>query len=631
MLAALPRAPTGPAAGGVTVGQRPSPCAASAVPARLARRAALGSSGRGAALLARCSGSGSRPRDSSSTSSSSSSRVSSSSSRRSSSTSSSRQRRRVAAAAGEAGAGPETGEQSSDEGDEGEDDAPFTEAELRELTALEAELADEALGEAWRAEFEDDLDGLYDYVDRDQLEYADRVRELKATPKHLWEQVGAMDRLQSYAPGLIADMMGMATWRLNGMVDEVFSFLVGRLEASMRELLETDIALYPAAKWKGRHWDFIDSLDPTREWEGFSYVDMPDPIKGQEGYPRLLIENRVYSSRVFRKLHLEVAHRQDGLQVLHMVLFPRYDFDIPILALDLVAAGGAVTLAIADACPLSERLALPPHYAQTMAELQHNFLPESVRGRSIPEWGSKIFSPLCVCMRPEQPEELGGFLKYAIALTRAHLMYSRLLQPIAPDSKASARRLSELLASQRRFCEQQLANTKTSRVLEVAFDAEFTDAYMKQLMFDYAPSEDVPWFDGSLARLYEYFDNAPEVWADAAEFMKTRLKLDGAKASDYLRRFLSGDPSIKAPRLSFALQHMYDTDPDFCAAVDRSLEGRAPEDAPARSEMGEHLAAELMQLVYTRPAEEQPLAAAAAAAAGGSGGEPAAAAAAGKA
>jgi hypothetical protein len=42
-----------------------------------------------------------------------------------------------------------------------------------------------------------------------------------------------------------------------------------------------------------------------------------------QGYPRLLIENRIYSSRVFRKLHLEVAVRQDGLQVLHMVFFPR--------------------------------------------------------------------------------------------------------------------------------------------------------------------------------------------------------------------------------------------------------------------------------------------------------------------
>lgn len=30
---------------------------------------------------------------------------------------------------------------------------------------------------------------------------------------------------------------------------------------------------------------------------------------------RLLIENRVYESRVFRKLHLEAAVRSDGLQV----------------------------------------------------------------------------------------------------------------------------------------------------------------------------------------------------------------------------------------------------------------------------------------------------------------------------
>lgn len=43
-----------------------------------------------------------------------------------------------------------------------------------------------------------------------------------------------------------------------------------------------------------------------------------------------------------------------------------------------------------------------------------------------------------------------------------------------------------------------------------------------QLMFDFNPKEDVPWFDGSLARLYEYFENTPEVWADAGEFMKVR-------------------------------------------------------------------------------------------------------------
>ena len=39
------------------------------------------------------------------------------------------------------------------------------------------------------------------------------------------------------------------------------------------------------------------------------------PERGEEGWPSLRLENRVYRSRVFRKLHLELAIRQDGLQV----------------------------------------------------------------------------------------------------------------------------------------------------------------------------------------------------------------------------------------------------------------------------------------------------------------------------
>jgi len=49
---------------------------------------------------------------------------------------------------------------------------------------------------------------------------------------------------------------------------------------------------------------------------------------------------------------------------------PRYDFDLPILALDLVVAGGRVTLAVADACPLAANLRLPNHYMKTVVDLQ---------------------------------------------------------------------------------------------------------------------------------------------------------------------------------------------------------------------------------------------------------------------
>ncbi len=60
----------------------------------------------------------------------------------------------------------------------------------------------------------------------------------------------------------------------------------------------------------------MDSLDPLQElYEGLSYMSVDDPTKGAPNYPRLLIENRCYSTRVFRKIHFEVAWQQDGLQV----------------------------------------------------------------------------------------------------------------------------------------------------------------------------------------------------------------------------------------------------------------------------------------------------------------------------
>jgi phycocyanobilin:ferredoxin oxidoreductase len=53
-------------------------------------------------------------------------------------------------------------------------------------------------------------------------------------------------------------------------------------------------------------------------------------------YPRFTIENRVYHSAVFRKIHMELAVRQDGMQIFHFVMYPWPAFDIPIFSLDMV-------------------------------------------------------------------------------------------------------------------------------------------------------------------------------------------------------------------------------------------------------------------------------------------------------
>ncbi len=59
---------------------------------------------------------------------------------------------------------------------------------------------------------------------------------------------------------------------------------------------------------------YCDSLDPEHKMPS-SYMEAEWPQRGQPGYPRMQLENRCYESRVFRRLHMELVHRQDSIQV----------------------------------------------------------------------------------------------------------------------------------------------------------------------------------------------------------------------------------------------------------------------------------------------------------------------------
>ncbi|KAJ9522286.1 hypothetical protein QJQ45_008121, partial [Haematococcus lacustris] len=239
----------------------------------------------------------------------------------------------------------------------------WTKTELEQMTAEVHNEEDEKLGEAWRATFEDNPASLYDYVT--EVVHEDQLlrQELLAIPKDDWPELEVAERLNRFPPAAANEFLGMGTWRLKGDVEACIEFLVGRLEGAWREVFEHDLNSYPADKWKGKY-DICDSMDPEYELKGWSYSDIPNPEKGQEGYPRLLLENRVYCSRVFRKLHLEVGTRQDGLDVLHVVLYPRYAYDLPILAMDLVLVKGVASLAIVDACPVRAGQELPSYYLE---------------------------------------------------------------------------------------------------------------------------------------------------------------------------------------------------------------------------------------------------------------------------
>ena len=212
--------------------------------------------------------------------------------------------------------------------------------------------------------------------------------------------------------------LSMGSWRLRPKVNPIIEALVAQIEGSWRVILDSDLKLYQLPP----RYRYMDSLDPGGSKE--LVHQLPDPVDKEDPvWPRLQVENRAYSSHAFRKLHLEVAVRQDGLQVVHCVMYPRPEFDLPILSMDLVANGDRITLAIVDPCPVTGNLSLPPFYAKSATDLQVKYGLES--NRTIPDWGSAIFSKLCVIVRPTTPKEVASFLKYAIALTNVHVQNCR--------------------------------------------------------------------------------------------------------------------------------------------------------------------------------------------------------------
>lgn len=50
----------------------------------------------------------------------------------------------------------------------------------------------------------------------------------------------------------------------------------------------------------------------------------------------------------------------------HCVMYPRLEYDLPILSMDVVAKRGKVSLAIIDPCPVSLDRSLPSIYDQMM-------------------------------------------------------------------------------------------------------------------------------------------------------------------------------------------------------------------------------------------------------------------------
>lgn len=243
--------------------------------------------------------------------------------------------------------------------------------------------------------------------------------------------------------------------------------MVTVVKSSLRE--RQHVLIRQLANLIEQEWQRHLELFPYEIPENLGYIE------GNFEGEKLIIENRCYQTAQFRKLHLELARVGDRLDILHCVMFPRANYDLPIFGVDLVGSKIGIGAAIVDLSPVNRDRLLPNSYRQVLANLNPI---EFSQPRNLPEWGN-IFSEFCLFVRPGDSNEEQMFLKRVQEYLALHCQIAAAKSPIFSLTKQA-----QILLGQHYYCTQQQQNDKTRRVLEKSLGQSWTDRYMSQMLFD---------------------------------------------------------------------------------------------------------------------------------------------------
>tara|TARA_B100000287_G_scaffold53186_1_gene46858 strand:+ start:1385 stop:2044 length:660 start_codon:yes stop_codon:yes gene_type:complete len=183
----------------------------------------------------------------------------------------------------------------------------------------------------------------------------------------------------------------------------------------------------------------------------------------------LWIKNEMWTARALRKIHLETC-RVKGLDVLHCVFFPDYNYNIPIFGCDIIASKYR-NISIVDVSPTRGSDWV---YPKIQAVSQNYRFKEP---QLLPEWGD-IFSHYMKFQRIRDDVE--------------QIMYFKVLQEyltIYRDAVGKAEKMDYIDAmiamdDQIHYSTQQRKNEKTIATLGAWFDKDWALSYIDNILFD---------------------------------------------------------------------------------------------------------------------------------------------------
>ena len=184
--------------------------------------------------------------------------------------------------------------------------------------------------------------------------------------------------------------------------------------------------------------------------------------------------DKFWNSSVVSKAHLKtiVPENEKGLWLMHVNVFPKEGFELPILGFDIVAGPKKITGSFMDYSPLH---GFPHPYHDYMHVRTRNL--EWNRPRELPTWAKEIFSEDMIAVgNINTEEELNQFIYVTNDLVEHYL------ENLSMNAFVSKRDTRPIL---NKYCANQKLNPHLHRsILAMGISEDDKDRYINDVLFE---------------------------------------------------------------------------------------------------------------------------------------------------
>jgi 15,16-dihydrobiliverdin:ferredoxin oxidoreductase len=191
------------------------------------------------------------------------------------------------------------------------------------------------------------------------------------------------------------------------------------------------------------------------------------------------IQSWSYQSPELRKIRYTYIDAGESAQIFNSVIYPNYQYDLPLLGIDFLSFGQIKHLIVLDFQPLFQDSAYEAKYIAPLEQIQQRY-PELAQGLEMKHYDANQYFSKYLLFAKTDPETIAR--KVFPAFQEYLSLYWQLIKTAEPQTQT--RDIERIIAAQRDYDQYSAERDPASGLFSSYFGSEWAERFLYEFLFE---------------------------------------------------------------------------------------------------------------------------------------------------